>query len=304
MFRTTPQSFNSFQKKSLGFLEKHLSTFHFFPRLPTELRLVIWKEACRDERTVTVFSSDRVLDAKFSQGHGDLPFYTFRSRNSIPGVLHANGESRFIAMKFYLPVFDTRMEFPLITTLGTGTASSIWINPSTDLICPMTSMTDDQCDALAQKMRDVKVERIALNDCAFQKSASIPCDKWGTFSTLTVPFWMNEDIREVTIYTSRYLVQPDEDIELTKFDRRAAFPPKMMKSKMEISRLQNTSFGNLQKILKKQLLEDEKNKKHSRECVKLAACPQWLFDCRRKWTRPEQREMVANSVDSVTIFGR
>ncbi|TGO41044.1 hypothetical protein BHYA_0027g00210 [Botrytis hyacinthi] len=304
MFRTTSQGFNSSQQKSLGFLEKHMSTFHPFARLPTELRLMIWKEACRDERTVTVFSSDRVLDAKFSQGHGDLPFYTFRSRNSIPGVLHANGESRFIAMKFYLPVFDTRMEFPLVTTLGPGTASSIWINPSTDLICPMTSMTDDQCDALAEKMSDVKVERIALNDCAFQRSSLIPCDKWGSFSTLTVPFWMHENIREVTVYTSRYLVQPDDDIELTKFDRRAAFPPKMMKSKMEISRRQNTSFGNLQKILKQQLLEDEKNKKYGLECAKLAACPQWLFDCRGKWTRPEQRDMVANPVNSVTTFGR
>ncbi|KAF5875325.1 uncharacterized protein Bfra_003780 [Botrytis fragariae] len=304
MFRTSSQGFSGSQQKSLGFLEKHLSTFHQFALLPTEVRLMIWKEACRDERTVTVFSSDRVLDAKFSQGHGDLRFYTFRSRNSIPGVLHANSESRFIGKKFYLPVFDTRAEFPLVTTLGTGTAASIWINPSTDLICPMTSMTDDQCDALTKKMRDVKVEHIALNDCAFQRSASIPCDKWGTFSTMMSPFWMHENIREVTIYTSRYLVQPDEDIQLTKFDRKVAYPPKVMKSKMEIARRQNTSFGNLQKILKQQLLEDGKNKKHGRDCVKLDACPQWLFDCRGRWTRPEQREMVANPVNAVTIFGR
>ncbi|KAF7895594.1 uncharacterized protein EAF01_009556 [Botrytis porri] len=296
MFRTTPQGFNGSQQKQLGFLEKYLNTFHPFARLLIELRLLIWEEACRDERTVTVFSSERTLDAEFSQGHGDLPFYTFKSRNSIPGVLHASRESRFIAKQLYLPVFDTQSEFPLVTTLGNGTAASIWINPSTDLICPMTSMTDDQCDALTQKMRDVKVERIALNDCAFQRSASIPCDKWGTFSAIT--------IREVTIYTSRYLVKPDDNIELTKFDRRVAYPPKIMKSKNEISRRQNTSFGNLQKVLKQQLLEDEKNKKLGRDCIKLDACPQWLFDCRGKWTIPQQRHMAANQANTVTYSRR
>ncbi|TGO81989.1 hypothetical protein BPOR_0953g00040 [Botrytis porri] len=277
MFRTTPQGFNGSQQKQLGFLEKYLNTFHPFARLLIELRLLIWEEACRDERTVTVFSSERTLDAEFSQGHGDLPFYTFKSRNSISGVLHASRESRFIAKQLYLPVFDTQSEFPLVTTLGNGTAASIWINPSTDLICPMTSMTDDQCDALTQKMRDVKVERIALNDCAFQRSASIPCDKWGTFSAITSPFL---DARKV------------------------AYPPKIMKSKNEISRRQNTSFGNLQKVLKQQLLEDEKNKKLGRDCIKLDACPQWLFDCRGKWTIPQQRHMAANQANTVTYSRR
>ncbi|KAF7952867.1 hypothetical protein EAE96_006091 [Botrytis aclada] len=304
MSRKTLQSFKNSHQKSLGFSEKNISTFHPFARLPKELRLLIWEETCRDERTVTVFSSDRVVDAKLSQGHGNLPFYTFKSRNTIPGVLHANGESRFIAMRFYVPVFGTRLEFPLVATLSPETNPSIWINPSTDLICPMTSMTNEQCDTLAKKMCDVKVERIALNDCAFQRSASIPCDQWGSFPALTPPFWMHENIREVTIYTSRYLVQPDDDIELIKFDRKIAYPPKLMKSKLEISRRQSSCFANLQKILKQQLLEDQNNKKYGRECIKLDACPQWLFDCRGKWIRPQQRDMAVNPFKSVTFFRR
>ncbi|TEY19392.1 hypothetical protein BOTCAL_1903g00010 [Botryotinia calthae] len=304
MFGTTSQGFNGPQQRTLGFLEKHLSTFHLFPKLPAELREMIWKEACRDERTVTVFSSDRVLDAGHTKGNGVLPFYTFRSLNLIPGVLHANIEARSIAMKLYMPVFDTRSEFPFVTEMGKETAPSIWINPSTDIICPMTSMTDDQSSALSKKMCNAKVERIALNDCAFQRSASIPCDKWGEFSTLTTPFWMHGNIKEITVYTSRYLVSPDDDIELTKFDRKVAYPPKVMKSKLEISRRMNTSLGNLQKLLKKQLLEDEKNKKLCQDCEKIDDCPQWLFDSRGTWKIPEQREMAANPANSVTIFGR
>ncbi|KAM0150352.1 hypothetical protein ACHAQE_008606 [Botrytis cinerea] len=304
MFRTNSQGFNGPQQNTFGFLEKYLSTFHSFPKLPAELREMIWKEACRDERTVTVFSSDRVLDAEHTKGHGDLPFFTFRSLNSIPGVLHADRESRFIGMKIYMPVFDTRSEFPLVTEMSDRTAPSIWINPSTDIICPMTSMIDDQPETLSKKMCDAKVERIALNDCSFQRSASIPCDKWGTFSSQSSPFWMNEHIREVTIYTSRYLVAPDDDIELTKFDRRVAYPPKFMKSKLEIARRMNLAFANLQKVLKKQLLEDEKNKRLGQDCEIIDGCPQWLFDSRGTWKKPEQREMAANLANSVTIFGR
>ncbi|KAF7873886.1 hypothetical protein EAF04_002558 [Stromatinia cepivora] len=299
MSTATPNSWAGASNKPLGFLERHLSSFRPFTRLPIEVRLMIWEEACLQGRIVTVFPSERILEAQHSQSHGDLQFYVFKSRDPIPGILHANQESRRAARKFYKCAFDTRAEFPLITTTGTETAGSIWINPTCDIICPMSFMTDSQCDVLRTKMYDLKIERISLNDCAFQRFASMPCDKWGVFLTRSPPEWMNEHIKEVTLYTSRHLLLPDDDIELTEINHAIAYPPAIMKSKLELMRRHHKFFKDLQRLQKLQLDEDEKNERLGRESTRINDCPQWLYDCRSTWCKPRQREMASHLVHSI-----
>ncbi|KAI9644247.1 hypothetical protein NHQ30_007602 [Ciborinia camelliae] len=278
-----------------GLPNNHLSFFRLFSRLPPEIRKMIWEEVCRQGRVVTVFPTRRILKAEHSQGHGDLSFYAFKSCDPIPAILHANHEARAVALKFYKLAFDTQAEFPLVTTMDHGTNGCIWINPSCDLICPMSSMTDSQCDALNEKMYELKVQRIGLNDCVWQKSSSMPCDKWGTFTKISPPEWMNEHIKEVTLYTSRYMLFPSEELELTEFDFATAYlNPRMKKLKLELMRRHNQFFEDLRRIQKLQLQEDVKNTVLGRNLTKLKDCPQWLYDCRGSWCKPQQRSMTSN----------
>lgn len=64
--------------------------FRYFPQLPTELRLKIWSHAI----------TPRVLEIKY---HPVKCAYT--SRTSQPALLHANHESREVALSIYTPCF-------------------------------------------------------------------------------------------------------------------------------------------------------------------------------------------------------
>lgn len=290
MFGVTPQT--------RAGVAMHLGTFSLFPRLPVEVRLLIWEETCRQGRLITVFTCQDPLEDEQSLGHGNIPFYTFKSRDPIPSILHATREARAVARKFYTLAFDTRKEFPSVTALD-RTAGSIWVNPLYDIICPMSSITDSQCDALRAKIYDLKVQRIALNDCAFQRSSTMRCDRWGTFLSRSPPEWMNENIKEVTLYTTPCLLLPSDDIELVETNDRIQYPPSTLILKRGVMRRQNVFFGNLQRLQRLQLVEDEKNKRLGRNCNRIYDCPQWLYDCRKTWSRPQQRYMAARPVNSI-----
>ncbi|KAK4443139.1 hypothetical protein QBC34DRAFT_417618 [Podospora aff. communis PSN243] len=63
--------------------------FTVFPRLPTEVRLIIWSHACRTERIIPLLP-----------GKGHL-FPIVHPSLAIPPVLHACSESRAVALKHY-----------------------------------------------------------------------------------------------------------------------------------------------------------------------------------------------------------
>ncbi|KAB8288189.1 hypothetical protein EYC80_010194 [Monilinia laxa] len=192
--------------------------------------------------------------------------------------MHVNHEAEAVAQKFYRLAFDTQPEFPLVTAMDNGTAACIWINPSLDLICPMSSMTDEQCDALNSKMYDMKVQRIGLNDCALERSSKIPCDKWGTFPKITPPAWMNENIKEITLYTSRMSLLPHGELNLTEFDYATAnLTPSLKISKLVLMRQHNKFFQDLRRVQKLQIRQDAKNLSLGLAISRINDCPQWLL---------------------------
>ncbi|KAG4440228.1 hypothetical protein IFR05_004307 [Cadophora sp. M221] len=69
-------------------------TIHPFPRLPIELRTMIWNFGARQVRVVEI----EVIDAKY-KGVGSVQRLT--SKTIVPGILHACAESREVGLKRY-----------------------------------------------------------------------------------------------------------------------------------------------------------------------------------------------------------
>ncbi|KAK0124546.1 hypothetical protein ONS95_009494 [Cadophora gregata] len=75
-------------------------TFHFFSRLPPELRNRIWKYALPAGRLVRIFYTE-IHYPSGTYSNDDLGLTTFTSNAPIPAMLHACAESRQVASKVY-----------------------------------------------------------------------------------------------------------------------------------------------------------------------------------------------------------
>lgn len=110
--------------------------FYFFPKLPLELRQMVWKFAANSSRFLAL--SDFGL-AKIS--HIDLEDRspTIQTiKNSPPAVLHVCQESRNECLKLYKPIFGGKID-PTIFSLPAGPTklmdvSASYLNPGSDTL--------------------------------------------------------------------------------------------------------------------------------------------------------------------------
>ncbi|KAL2074174.1 hypothetical protein VTL71DRAFT_7952 [Oculimacula yallundae] len=85
-----------------------LKRFKFFPRLPAELRLMIWELALPGERVVRIQDFPECI-------HKHQPSAVCRcigSKARVPTLLHVCHESRALALKHYTITFENRMFQP------------------------------------------------------------------------------------------------------------------------------------------------------------------------------------------------
>ncbi|EPE37043.1 hypothetical protein GLAREA_09206 [Glarea lozoyensis ATCC 20868] len=68
--------------------EGDLTTFHYFQKLPTKLRLMIWKITCSNPRVIEVL-------------HGKTKFENNPSNTPVPALLHVCREARAEGLKVY-----------------------------------------------------------------------------------------------------------------------------------------------------------------------------------------------------------
>ncbi|KAI0400700.1 hypothetical protein F4802DRAFT_471624 [Xylaria palmicola] len=119
-----------------------ITTFHLFPRLPTELRLQIWALAAEGPRMLHV----RVENRHVWTSETTLEYATvYSSPTPPPAVLHACWESRQAA-----PYERSFFSSPLIAE-----ARYIWVNFRQDMIClPDTDIHMlKPYDAVVQRLR-------------------------------------------------------------------------------------------------------------------------------------------------------
>jgi len=95
------------------------STFQYFPKLPTELQLAIWKYATTRSRVIRIYN-ELIVDI---YGNGDKieTKNGIACKNPIPDLLHACHQSRNIGMEVYQLVPRGYCEYPF------------YINPKRDV---------------------------------------------------------------------------------------------------------------------------------------------------------------------------
>ncbi|KAE9366646.1 hypothetical protein N431DRAFT_445360 [Stipitochalara longipes BDJ] len=147
-------------------------TFTCFPKLAPEIRIKIWKEACKVTRNVDLWVE---IGWWLSNIDGTLPGYPhfFRSQSRPPAVLSVCRESRAEGLKFYTLDFGIKVEmFPGGGVSSTASRPSrVYFNWKYDRLCLMNPddfepYFDDKHD-LASEVLNRYVEKglrfLALN---------------------------------------------------------------------------------------------------------------------------------------------
>ncbi|PVH84847.1 hypothetical protein DL98DRAFT_528262 [Cadophora sp. DSE1049] len=93
---------------AFGSLRSPLKTFTQFPKLPTEIRLMVWELVLPGERVVRI-------EEFTNTGRRHKPCASCRcigSRACVPTLLHVNHETRHLALKSYTVTFKNRLLKP------------------------------------------------------------------------------------------------------------------------------------------------------------------------------------------------
>ncbi|PVH84878.1 hypothetical protein DL98DRAFT_528291 [Cadophora sp. DSE1049] len=89
-------------------IDKAEPNFALFPKLPLELRHMVWKYALPGPRTIEIFYKDHLRPL-----HADSVASLQRPKISDPVILFANKESREVALSAYELAFHYRTSSPL-----------------------------------------------------------------------------------------------------------------------------------------------------------------------------------------------
>lgn len=186
--------------------------FTLFPRLPTELRLKIWKDACFEPRLIDLWFVPVELNQSINFDETAQPF-VFRSHSrGVPSILHTSQEARIVGLQNYSLDFDTAFEGELAHIPGhvTGGTSieitappQIYVNWSCDIICPMPTLLSPVNDI---DDNDEQEEQEEYNSCSFWtylwyhypelQRVAVPADLWEDAEVLVY----EHNLQEVFLY--------------------------------------------------------------------------------------------------------
>lgn len=156
-----------------------LIEFTCFPRLPTELRDIIWTLACFQPRVIDIWLKELAANvrkgsavAAFANAptrHDRYPFYYLSHQITPPAVLQTCKESRAIGLKYYSLSFDTSQVMKEgLGTITVATPPRIYVNRACDIIFPIPGRIGDhkyelyECLIMGLKSDRLKIRRIAI----------------------------------------------------------------------------------------------------------------------------------------------
>ncbi len=129
------------------------STFTLFPKLPTELRLKIWKEACLFEEIIDVHTvfKERISSQPVGRRRDNLInlLFTYSSRSCPPPtVLHISQESCEVGLDHFSSHLYTKSNILLGSEFVSFTAlARIYVNPEIDILCILPFVRKDSDEA-------------------------------------------------------------------------------------------------------------------------------------------------------------
>jgi hypothetical protein len=115
-------------------------TFTRFPKLPLELRNIVWEYASNQPRNLDIWASTTgTITFQRSSEAQKYEYYAFKyyTTQPVPGILHASQESRTAALQFYDLSFGIGLTFESNDNLTFNSAPRIYRNFGADRICPM-----------------------------------------------------------------------------------------------------------------------------------------------------------------------
>jgi hypothetical protein len=150
--------------------------FTCFPKLPLEIRRMIWKEACSVERVLDIWAV--TLDvagttAFFKKAYGTVPF-SYMSHCKHPAVLHTSRESRSVGLENYCLSFGTESKsYVKCIEIKAASPVRIYVNWEFDVVLPMRVPLVEESDLLGYLLLDVvhddstsnfpRMQRIAID---------------------------------------------------------------------------------------------------------------------------------------------
>ncbi|KAK0101103.1 hypothetical protein ONS95_012913 [Cadophora gregata] len=166
--------------------EKELR-FTLFPKLPLELRDMIWGHSCNEERIIDVRAvvisglENEDFFMRPEDNQTPKPFQVKSFTYTVPSVLHTSKEARKIGLQHYSLEFGTKIERKVgPATIKISTPARIYVNWNRDLIFqlpPPDKDTSVQRDPIPfQKemndamCKDLMVNRPKLRRVAFSSS--------------------------------------------------------------------------------------------------------------------------------------
>ncbi|KAH6692284.1 hypothetical protein F5X68DRAFT_258974 [Plectosphaerella plurivora] len=108
-----------------------MSTFHFFPILPTEIRLLVWNHSVRDPTRIVHLGQQKYSTQcwGWTKEQGVCPKAIF-SATADPAILHVNEEARSVGEAYYTQAFCC----PLHQSLSYPADHCVWLNFDTDIV--------------------------------------------------------------------------------------------------------------------------------------------------------------------------
>ncbi|KAL2071266.1 hypothetical protein VTL71DRAFT_12501 [Oculimacula yallundae] len=185
----------------------NLTSFTLFPKLPPELRLMVWEYVCFFTRNVPLWN---VLLAKPRQEDiGYIP-YKYITGCPPPSILSVNLESRETGFKYYK--LSLGGVFLLEKGVTVKAEARKYVHFLADRICPLkefcNTMDNDDEDAFKKYW----LSRVAVNTNTCWRDHDETSPFWVEFDMLQYPeWWFHSDMREILIY--------DED-----FSEREPYP--------------------------------------------------------------------------------
>lgn len=115
--------------------------FTFFPKLPLEIRDMIWAEGCKEERIIDVraVAISDLQDEDFFMRPADAetpkPYMVKSFTYTVPAILHTSQEARKVGLKHYSLDFGTDVERKVgPASIKISTPARIYVNWNCDII--------------------------------------------------------------------------------------------------------------------------------------------------------------------------
>ncbi|KAH7399926.1 hypothetical protein BKA64DRAFT_670728 [Cadophora sp. MPI-SDFR-AT-0126] len=172
--------------------EEPLRAFTCFPRLPPELRLIVWEQVCCQTRNVPLraVSMDftRLVVSSSTEG-----VFRYSTNLPPPSVLSTCRESRDSGLKHYTLLFRTT--FDIGHGIMVRAPARIYINADSDRICPVGEFSLDVVMDFGCRWK----ERVAPN----ANSSTNREDEGIVFPSRLIEHmeeWLDGEVREVLVY--------------------------------------------------------------------------------------------------------